>query len=424
MSSLPVRFLPLDPPEGGFVLSAVESVAVAGIQQRVAGAADLASMVELIAGAMQTVAPCDRYGLALIDPDSGRLVSRVVRAGYPDLHLKVGYQEPLTGSTLQTVIEERRIRLIEDLPAYLAAKPESVASRLLVAEGVRSSMTCPLLVDGRAVGVLFRSSRQSGAYHEGHVAVQVAIAERLAQAVEKAWRIEALESANRAYTEMLAFVSHELKAPVAGLVMEAEVLTNGYLGPVTEAQQQQLQKMIGKGRRLLGMVGDYLNLARLEGGLTPHRQTVDVRDAILVPALEMTAPALMEQESVLEDQAPASGKLTLTCDPDLVRIVITNLLANAVKYGQRHGRIRLESSTTPERWRFAVWNEGPGFGPEAQKLLFRRFSRLPDPELKKRPGTGVGLYLSDRIARLHGGRLEAESEPGRWARFSLVMPRS
>jgi len=70
----------------------------------------------------------------------------------------------------------------------------------------------------------------------------------------------------------------------------------------------------------------------------------------------------------------------------------------------------------------AVWNEGPGF-PEAEKSrLFRKFSRLQTPELLKQKGTGVGLYTSWRIVRLHGGRIRADSEEGHWAEFRVELP--
>ena len=72
--------------------------------------------------------------------------------------------------------------------------------------------------------------------------------------------------------------------------------------------------------------------------------------------------------------------------------------------------------------RISVWNEGPGFSPGQRNKLFRRFSRLDDPALKSRRGTGVGLYSAWRIIQLHKGRISAESKQGEWARFSIEIP--
>ena len=70
----------------------------------------------------------------------------------------------------------------------------------------------------------------------------------------------------------------------------------------------------------------------------------------------------------------------------------------------------------------AVWNEGPGFGPDEKNKLFRRFSRLDDPILKKQRGTGVGLYNAWRIIQLHNGSISAESKQGEWAQFAFEIP--
>ncbi len=94
----------------------------------------------------------------------------------------------------------------------------------------------------------------------------MAIAERLSQAVEKAWRIEELEQANYAYTQMLGFVSHELKSPVASMVTDARLLADGYLGDMPPQQKDKLERLIRKGEYLLDLVREYLDLARVEGG--------------------------------------------------------------------------------------------------------------------------------------------------------------
>ena len=165
-----------------------------------------------------------------------RVVAHHARADYQPLHLKAGYAEDLARSSLRKVIASGRPRVINDLPQYLRDHPDSVSTRLIVAEGLHSSMTCPLSVAGRQVGLLFRSSRQAHAYDDHQVRLWQAVAERISQAVEKAYRIEQLDQANRAYMEMLGFVSHELKNPVASMVLDARLLVDGYLGDLTDKQ--------------------------------------------------------------------------------------------------------------------------------------------------------------------------------------------
>ena len=104
-----------------------------------------------------------------------------------------------------------------------------------------------------------------------------------------------------------------------------------------------------------------------------------------------------------------------------MRIVMTNLLGNAAKYGKEGGEVRITVICEPSRVEVRVWNEGLGFHEEDRAKLFRRFSRLQDPELRVRRGTGVGLYNSWRIIQLHHGRIRARSEHGSWAEFSFEL---
>jgi len=119
--------------------------------------------------------------------------------------------------------------------------------------------------------------------------------------VEKVWRIEQLQAANQAYTEVLAFVSHELKNPIASMITDAQVLAGGYLGPVTEGQTRKLDRLMGKGGYLLDLIREYLDLARMEGGnlaLRPRRAAF--LEDVLAPAAELITAPLRAQGMTLE----------------------------------------------------------------------------------------------------------------------------
>jgi signal transduction histidine kinase len=249
------------------------------------------------------------------------------------------------------------------------------------------------------------------------------MAERLSQAVEKASRIEQLAQANKAYFEMLGFVSHELKSPLASIMADVSVLDGGYLGEMAPEQRVRLGRMRTKADYLLNLIREYLDLARIEGGeLTIHpKASVDLVKDIVEPACDIVAPQADEKKMRVERKHPDQPALA-TCDPDLLKIVAVNFLGNAVKYGRDGGIVRVSVERAPDRFAVAVWNEGPGFPASQRGGLFRRFSRLDTPELRKRKGTGVGLYTSWRIVRLHGGRVGATSQEGAWAEFTFTVP--
>lgn len=392
------------------------------VNQRIAAALGLDRLMDFLFDAIRNLCPCDRLGLAFLEDEGRRVAAHWIRALYEPIHLKQGYSEDLSQSSLQRVMANGSPRIIHDLAEYLEEHPHSASTALLVKEGVRASMTCALTVEGRSLGLVFLSSRTPHSYTDHHVRLWQALAERLSQAVEKAWRIEQLQAANQAFSEMLGFVSHELKNPVASMITDARVLSLGYLGPLTPPQVAKLDNLVRKGEYLLDLVKDYLDLARMEGGeLVPSPRRVNLVEEVLEPALELVLPLLQETQQRLERDYPP-GVLDVEADPALLRIVVTNFLGNAAKYGRPGGLIRLKARQTEDGFLVSSFNEGPGWTPEERTRLFRRFSRLQAPELRAKKGTGLGLYTAWRIVRLHGGRVEAHSEPGRWAEFSLEIP--
>lgn len=399
-----------------------ERAVLEAINRRVGAASSLAEVMDLVFDLSLEITPCDRLGLAFVEEDGRRVVSRWARATYAPLLLADGYAEDIAGSSLAALLAGRQLRVINDLAAYQQNKPDSRSTRLLLKEGVRANITAPLRVDGRTVGLFFRSSRRPHVYAEREVNLHLAMAERLAQSVEKAWRIEQLESANRAYMEMLGFVAHELKSPVASIVTQARVLADGYLGELAPRHRDELLRMIVKGDYLLGLVREYLDLAQLEGEGPARRARTGVAfgDEVLAPALEIVRPQIEAKRMRLD--LPGGAGPAIECDPDLLQVVLINLLGNAVKYGRPDGGIRVRAHADGDALRVSVRNDGPGFPAAQRERLFRRFSRLQTPELLKEKGSGVGLYICWRIVNLHGGRIRAEAEEGSWAEFWFTIP--
>ena len=391
------------------------------VNQRVAGAESLADMIDFVFDKTSAISPTDRLSVAFIE-DGDRVVSYYTHTSYEEVRLSAGFSEGLAGSSLQEVIDSGRPRIINDLAAYAAAHPGSRSTRLILDEGLLSSMTCPLAVEERNVGLLWRSSRKPNAYDEHQVRLHQAIASRLGQAVEKAWRIEQQTAATRAYSEMLGFVSHELKSPIGSIMTDINLVLGEYLGPVDPKQKQKLEGSLRKGDFLMGLIKEYLDLARIESGeLSGKFEPVEMVKEVIEPAIELVAAQLEDRGQKLLREWPENLP-TIHCDSDLLKIVAVNFIGNASKYGDTDGTIRISARIESDNLRFEVWNSGPGFPPEQRGKLFRRFSRVDTPELKKRKGTGVGLYSSARIIALYKGRVGADSEPGSWASFWFEIP--
>ena len=414
---------PYRDPQGLRPLTAAQRTLLRVVNQRIAAKPGLVDVVNYLFDETQVLIPCDRMSFAFVEEGGRRVTSYFTRAAYEPILLRKGYSEHLRGSSLQQVLNTGTPRIIGDLQRYLDDHPRSRSTRLLLKEGVRSSLTCPLQVEGRVVGFVFRSSREANKYTHRHVELQMSITERLSQAVEKAWRIEQLEQANRAYFELLGFVSHELKSPLASLVTDARLLTGGYLGDLEQPQKDRVERMAQKGEYLIDLIREYLDLSQVEGGeleLHPHKD-VRVAEDLVLPVVELLQTQLNSHDLKLTTEVTPADAV-VECDPALLRIALSNFLGNAAKYGEPGGQVRVTARRPDNELSVSVWNEGPGFPRDQRGKLFRKFTRLSTPELKKRRGTGLGLYNAWRIIELHNGRVAADSEEGAWAEFSFVIP--
>jgi two-component system NtrC family sensor kinase len=243
--------------------------------------------------------------------------------------------------------------------------------------------------------------------------------EEQAAALQKAYSDVAEK--NRAYLEMLGFVTHELKSPLASIVFGVGSLREGLLGPLTPAQEAALRSAAHSADYLQATIANYLNLSRIEEGeMRLALEDVPLQEAVVVPLVERLSELARERRmTICLDVAP---DLTARCDKGLMALVLENLLSNAIKYGGAGGRVRVSAHKAEDTITCSVWNDGPGFAPANAERLFRRFSRLREDRSDTKAGTGLGLYVSRQIVEGHGGRIWAESEPGHWACFSFTLP--
>jgi len=233
----------------------------------------------------------------------------------------------------------------------------------------------------------------------------------------------ASEERNRAYLEMLGFVTHELKSPLASIVFAIASLRERLLGPLNGGQEALLKSAANSADYLHDTIANYLNLARIEEGdlrlrASEVRFAQDVVDPVVHRLGELASEKNMRIVSTVD---PA---LLGAADPYLLTSVVQNLLSNAIKYGREGGEIRIACRPAADgtRLAFSVWNEGRGFPRGAGERLFQKFGRLGRGGVDTKTGTGLGLFVSRKIIEKHGGRIWAESEPDQWAEFTFELP--
>jgi signal transduction histidine kinase len=255
--------------------------------------------------------------------------------------------------------------------------------------------------------------------------MQAAIAERDRKLREKNEVLEEtndkLERANKNYMEMLGFVTHELKSPLAAIQSMISVLVDGLAGDLNEQAARFLVRIKRNTEELQDMVKNYLDLSRVERGeLVADKSDIEFRREVIDPAFEQTTQLFQSRNINLTINAPE--ELPVNADPELMRIALTNYLTNAAKYGREGGAASLDVKIHTDNVEIQVWNEGAGFTSEEGEMLFKKFSRLRNPNTMDKRGSGLGLFLCTQILELHGGKAWAESEEGKWARFYFSFP--
>ena len=223
------------------------------------------------------------------------------------------------------------------------------------------------------------------------------------------------------YLEVLGFVAHELKSPLAGASMQLELIADGYAGEVPAQLAPRidaLRRAVGYGHEV-ALSFNQLSRAESEGFQARPRVVADFVAEIVRPALAEVEEAAAARGMTVTLQGEG-GRVSV--DPDLMRVAVDNLVGNAVKYGRDRGEVRVTVEQDGTRLRVEVWNQGVGVPSEALPDLFRKFYRVQDPATSGTKGTGVGLYLVRRFVELHGGQVAVASEHGSWIAFSFTIP--
>ncbi len=383
---------------------------------------------------LREIIPYDRIGVSFLE-DEDRLVRAYwMRSSMPNAQIPSGYAAPLMGSSLETIVVTGKPRIINDLEVYLQQKPHSEATQLMVEEGIRSSLTCPLIMGGKTIGFIFFSSREPNTYAEGHVEVFEQIAGQIAAAVEKGRLVSELatqkaeiEAQNRELRRLndlknsfLGFAAHDLRNPIGSIKVAAELLLGEWREAIPEEMQRILQNIYRQASFTLNLLNDLLDIAHIESGsFTIEAARMDI-STFLEEAVERHREAANAKSIRLRLRCISSGEVV--ADPLRLQQAVDNLISNAIKYSPLKRLVVVRCIRTQDGWRIEVEDEGPGIHPQDRPRLFEGFARLSARPTGDEKSTGLGLAIARRIVEAHGGQIGVESEPGEGALFWFTLP--
>jgi signal transduction histidine kinase len=228
-----------------------------------------------------------------------------------------------------------------------------------------------------------------------------------------------LEAASRHKSDFLATMSHELRTPLNAIIGFSEVLHEQMFGELNERQLAYVNDVLGAGRHLLSLINDVLDLAKIEAGKMELELSQVALPELLRSAISMHSERA-SRAGIALGLRTEPAEIVLSADERRVRQIVFNLLSNALKFTPADGRVEVSARLDDGLVEIAVADTGRGIAAEDLEAIFEEFEQSDDG--KEAEGTGLGLPVSRKLVELHGGRLWAESEPGRGSTFRFTLP--
>ena len=234
--------------------------------------------------------------------------------------------------------------------------------------------------------------------------------------------VERLQELERVKGDFVSTVSHELRTPITSIIGYTELLEDGLVGDLSDAQLEIVDRVDRNGRRLLLLVEDLLTLSQIEASLLKIEPVVtDIRE-VVTNAHDGLAPTLAGRELGVTVTLPAQP-VVHHGDPVQLERMVTNLMSNAVKFTPDGGTVEVALRSDGESSEIVVRDDGMGIAEDEQAKLFTRFFRARSSTEQAIQGTGLGLTIVQAIVALHGGRIRVTSACEQGTTVTVTLPR-
>ena len=367
-----------------------------GIGKSVTSLLDEKQLLERILDATFYVIGAEEASLMLVDEETDKLRPALHRRQVEGEHHHVARRNP------------------EELAADAIRTGDAAASGEM--------LSAPLQVGDKVVGAIGLGNPVTARPFGSHdKQLLMALADYAAIALENARLYKEVRQADRAKSEFVSLVAHEMGTPLTSILCYSDVLLQERSEPLSEKQEQYVSVIRKNVGRMQILLSDLQDISRIEAGhLSLNIEPTNLATA-LQGALEATRGQIGARSQVLTLDLPEDLPL-VGADPARLTQILINLIGNACKYTPDGGHIRVKAGPQGGYVCCAVADNGVGISPKDQKRLFTKFFRSDNPAVMEKQGTGLGLCIAKNLIELQGGQIEVESELGKGTTFWFTVP--
>jgi len=249
--------------------------------------------------------------------------------------------------------------------------------------------------------------------------IYLAYKDKKKRAAELAVAKKRAEEADQLKSIFIASISHELRTPLNSIIGLTGIILQGISGEITEVQMKELTMVKNSANHLLALINDVIDVSKIETGQVELAIGEFDLLELIQEVRDFFEVSVDEKGIKLSIELPE--RLIIKSDERRTKQVVMNLVSNAIKFTDK-GKIAIKAAKKDERVEISVADAGIGIKKENMKMLFKQFSRIHVEGTTRAEGTGLGLYLSKKIAALLGGEISAESEFGKGSKFTFTLP--
>ena len=230
------------------------------------------------------------------------------------------------------------------------------------------------------------------------------------------------KTVERMKTEFVSIAAHQLRTPISAIKWTLRMILDGDLGPINEEQRDFLDKTYKSNERMINLINDLLNVTRIEEGRHLYNLIlVNLED--IVSALVGTYSELFKQKNLtFEFEKPKKTLPQVKIDVEKMRLVVSNLIENAIKYTPAGGKIFVSIGGEDSNIRISVRDTGMGILKDQEARIFTKYFRGSNAIRMETEGTGLGLFIAKNIVETHGGKIGFVSQEGKGTTFTFLIP--